>query len=94
MALWWKRQQAEQAPAARDRPAVCAEGSDVTSTYDNGRITFTGSLKGYDYEAILKDKQKHIYDIYKLADYFVDRDPIFQGMVKNVYTPFSVSDWR
>ena len=24
----------------------------------------------------------------------MDADPIFRGIVKNVYTPFSVSDWR
>lgn len=29
-----------------------------------------------------------------MADYFVDKDPIFRGIIKGVYTPFSVSEWR
>ena len=40
------------------------------------------------------DKQAHIYDLYALADYFVDADPVFRGVIKGVYTPFSVSEWR
>ena len=47
-----------------------------------------------DYRAILMDKQRHIYDLYALADFFVDADPIFRGIIKGVYTPFSVSEWR
>ena len=51
-------------------------------------------MPGMDYRAILMDKQAHIYDLYAQADYFVDADPIFRGIIKGVYTPFSVSEWR
>jgi hypothetical protein len=30
--------------------------------------------------------------LFKLADYFVDEDPLFRGIVKEVYTPFATVD--
>ena len=96
MAAFWRRGKQPVEPP-KVRPAVCVSGEDmnVGLTYDNSNITMTGMWPlGFDYHAILMDKQTHIYDLYALADYFVDADPVFRGIIKGVYTPFSVSEWR
>lgn len=43
---------------------------------------------------MLRDKQKNIIRFYELADYYVDKDPIIRGIIRGVYTAFSVSDWK
>lgn len=68
--------------------------SDITHTYDDRNITFSGELKDYDYEAILRNKQQNIISLFQLADYFVDENPLVRGIVKGVYAPFSISPWR
>lgn len=30
--------------------------------------------------------------LFELSDYFVDEDPIYRGIIKEVYTPFSIAD--
>lgn len=70
------------------------ESESYVSTYDNRNITFTGDLKSYDYDAILRDKQRNINRLYELSDYYIDKDPIYRGIIKGVYAPFSVSDWK
>ncbi len=75
--------------------AVPVDSNAVTvNTYDNRNITFTGDLSEYDYDSILRDKQTHIYDLFTLSDYYVDKDPLFRGIVKGVYTTFSSTDWK
>jgi hypothetical protein len=66
--------------------------TDVKSfqTFNNNNITFTGNLIGFDYTSILRDKQKNINDLYKLSDYYYDADPIYGGIIKHVYVPFSM----
>lgn len=64
----------------------------AVSTYNDKTITFTGNLTSYDYGAILRDKQRNIVKLYELSDYFVDSDPIYRGIIKNVYTPFSLAE--
>jgi hypothetical protein len=59
-------------------------------TYNDKNITFAGDLADYDYGAILRDKQRNINRLFELADYFVDADPIFRGIIKGVYTPFAL----
>lgn len=68
--------------------------SDISHTYDDRNITFSGELADYDYEAILRDKQHNIVRLYELADYFCDSEPLCFGIIKGVYTPFSLSRWR
>lgn len=73
--------------------AVAADNSnDVSITFNNTSITYTGDIEDYDYNSILRDKQTNINDLYKLADYFVDSDPLFGGAIKEVYVPFSLTD--
>lgn len=62
------------------------------ATYNDKNITYSGSLTDYDYNSILRDKQRNIYRLYELSDYYVDADPIYRGIIKNVYTPFSLAD--
>lgn len=59
--------------------------------YNNQNITFGGELKGYDYDAILRNKQANIYELFRLADYYVDADPIVHGIVHHVYLPYTLS---
>lgn len=67
---------------------------DTSHTYDDKNITFSGELANYDYESILRDKQHNIVRLYELADFFCDSEPIVFGIIKGVYTPFSISKWR
>jgi len=60
-------------------------------TYENYEYTFRGELKTYNYDLILKDKQTHIYKLYELANFYVDADSIFGGIIKRVLVPFSLS---
>ena len=64
----------------------------VTLTYADKDITFTGNLQNYDYNAILKSKQSHIYDLFMLADYFLDAEELYGAAMKMVYVPFSLTD--
>ena len=67
---------------------------DVYQSYTNSNITFSGDLAGYDYNAILRDKQGNIISLYQLADYYADADPIVRGIIYHVFVPFSTcSDW-
>lgn len=74
--------------------AVGANSSDgsISSTYSDKNITFTGEVTGLDYATILRDKQANINSLYQLSDYYVDADPIYRGIIKEVYTPFSIVD--
>ena len=84
-------------PVSEDAVAVGAKKQmqdPFTGTFDNGNITFTGNLESYDYSRILRDKQANITSLYELSDYYIDSDPIFRGLIKGVYTPFSVSDFH
>ena len=76
--------------------AVGAKNEDLsTMTYNDKSITFTGNLASYDYDSILRDKQRNINSLYELSDYFVDADPIYRGIIKGVYVPFALADdWR
>ena len=68
------------------------DDSSPSLTFTDKNITFTGDLAGYNYDAILRDKQGNIVTLYQLSDYYVDADPIFRGIIKQVYAPFSVAD--
>lgn len=67
---------------------------DVFQSYTNSNITFSGSLSGYDYDSILRDKQNNIVSLYQLSDYYTDEDSIVRGIVHHVFVPFSTcSQW-
>lgn len=84
----------QQEPAKLSEIEVGAEvdtaGDDIR-VFSNDKITFSGSLSGYNYTAILKDKEKNIVQLYELSDYFVDADPIYRGIIKHVYAPYATS---
>ena len=80
-------------PTSSKEVAVGAKNDkDVSITFNDKNITFTGDLASYDYDSILRNKQRNITRLFELSDYFVDVDPIFRGIIKEVYTPFSISD--
>ena len=54
--------------------AVAESINDVSGLYNERSITYNGSLKDLDIDSILRQKQEHIYDIFKLADYYVDAE--------------------
>ena len=77
-----------------DRRTVCVGASnehDQTQiqSFSNSNITFNGSLAGYDYDAILRDKQANIINLYRLADYYADADAIVRGIIRHVFVPYS-----
>lgn len=64
------------------------------SSFSNSNITFSGSLSGYDYDSILRNKQKNIVSLYQLSDYYSDADSVVHGIIKHVYVPYTVgSSW-
>lgn len=84
----------QPSPAEKKSKVVVGAESperDILAPYYNGNITFNGSLSGYNYNSILRDKQGHITDLYKIADYYVDADPVIHGIVKHVYLPYTFS---
>lgn len=66
--------------------------NDVTGTFNERSITYNGSLKNYNYESLLKQKQQNINRYYELADYFVDADELVGGAIRHIYVPFSLID--
>lgn len=83
-----------QSDMLRASTAFDNESEETTATYDNRNITFHGCLSHYDYDAILRDKQRHIYQLFELSDYYIDKDPIYRGIVKGVYATFSMTNWK
>ena len=72
-------------PISKGATIVGAKGDDVTVTFNDRNITYTGDLATFDYDAILRNKQQNIYQLFELSDYFVDADPIYRGIIKEVY---------
>ena len=79
----------------QDKTGIAVGAKDtgeVTLTFNNKSITFSGNLESYDYDKILRQKQQNIYRLFEQSDYFVDADPIYRGIIKEVYTPFCTAD--
>lgn len=95
---FWDRFRTRQSTAALSPPekqevsAAVGPSAEVSLTFSDRDITFKGCLAGYDYRAILRNKQRHILQLYELSDYYCDADPVFRGIIKEVYTPFSIAD--
>lgn len=95
---FWDRFRTRQSTAALSPPekqevnAAVGPSAEVSLTFADRDITFKGCLAGYDYRAILRNKQRHILQLYELSDYYCDADPVFRGIIKEVYTPFSIAD--
>lgn len=66
-------------------------------TFNNSNFTYNGELSGYDYDSILRNTQdfNNIQQLFSISDYYTNSEPLVRGMIKEVYTPFSVSeDWK
>ena len=88
----WNRSPQQSSLAPPREIAVGAAKDDVSITFNNRNITYTGDLASYDYDTILRDKQTNIVSLFQLSDYYVDADPLYRGIIKEVYTPFSIAD--
>lgn len=105
MAIWdriRKRRQPSLSPQPviveavppRNISVVGAKESDEEQkiqTFDNANITFRNALGGYDFDAILRDKQKNIVTLYQLADYYTDADALIHGIIHHIYKPYTLS---
>lgn len=60
-------------------------------TFNNSSITFSSGLSGYDFDSILRDKQKNIVTLYELADYYCDADALVHGILHHIYKPYTLS---
>ena len=70
-------------------------GNGVVSVYNNNHYTVRGDVRGYEVDKILMNKQDNMYLIYDLMNFYSDSDSIFNSIIKNVLTPFSVaSGWK
>ena len=69
--------------------AVAETLNDVTGLFNERNITYNGSLQNLDIDAILRDKQGHINDIYQLADYYVDSEELVGSAIKKIFVPFA-----
>lgn len=86
---------AAQPPELKKAKVVAAIGAEDISlrAFDNSNITYKSDLSSVDFDNILRDKQRYIQDLYRLADYYTDADPIVHGVNKHVYVPFATGDW-
>ena len=80
----------------KNEPDKVCIGADVESmesktvrSFSTDGITFSGSVTGYDYTSILRDKQKNINLLYEQSDYYSDADAVYRGIIKHVYTPYA-----
>lgn len=86
-------------PGLKVQTVVGAKGGQEEDRHDiqafnNSNITFSGELSGYDYDNILRNKQENIVNLYQLADYYTDADPLVRGIIKHVYVPYTLgSSW-
>ena len=69
------RAQPRAEPATKEVKMIAVGAKDEsasTMTYNDKSITYSGDLASYDYDSILRDKQRNINSLYELADYYVD----------------------
>lgn len=69
----------------------------MTVTFNNSNFTYNGELSGLDYNSILRNTQDYnnIQSLFSIADYYTNAEPLFRGIIKEVYTPFSTSEnWK
>lgn len=79
--------------------AIAAEKDiiDITNSYESKNITFSGCLKGYNYDKLLMNKQKYenMLKLFQLSDYYTDADEIIRGIIKEAYVPFACAEkWK
>ena len=60
-------------------------------TFNNSSITFSSGLGDYDFDAVLRDKQRNIVTLYQLADYYCDADALVHGILHHIYKPYTLS---
>lgn len=81
-----------QKQTEEEKEIAIAPAENAITNFTDRKITFGGNLGAYNYQSILQNKQVHIGQLYALSDYYCDADPIYRGIIKEVYTPFSICD--
>lgn len=93
------RQQTVAEVKEEKKAAIAAESKtiDITNAYESRNITFSGCLKGYNYDSLLMNKQKYenVLKLFQLSDYYTDADEIIRGIIKEAYVPFACAEkWK
>lgn len=97
---WFGRNKNVSAKPARDTTNIAVSAKEdevITVTFNNRNITYNGDLASFDYDSILRDKQNYnnITSLFQLSDYYIDADPLYRGIIKEVYAPFAMADrWK
>ena len=80
-------------PVASVRISDASTSQEITGVYSS-REFFTGKLCRCDYEMLLRNKQDwhNFVTLCRISDYYSDKDPLYRGLIKQVLTPFSLSD--
>lgn len=91
---WTKRRAIEASKSGDvemwDYNVSAAKTLEAIGIYENNAITCRGEPLGYDFGAILRNPQKRIYDLYRLATYYNEIDPYVGAAVSNIYVPFTI----
>lgn len=70
---------------------VIDQPQNYVSVFNNKNITAQGCVTGYDYDKLLRNKQVNIQRFFELADYYIDADEIYRGIIHHVYVPYACS---
>ena len=67
---WFRKPKPMMGESTTSRPAArvavgATDKDDVSITFNNKNITFTGDLTTYDYDKILRQKQQNIYRLFE-----------------------------
>jgi len=69
-------------------------GVNNISTFEQRTFNSKGSLKGYDTDILLMNKEANMNRIFELCTYYYSSEPLLSNSVNNVLIPFSMSGWK
>lgn len=86
-----------ESPAQKNTNIVGASQEfdvNTLSAFDNSTIAYSSQLSAVQYDRLLRDPQRNINDLYKLAAYYAEADPIVHSIIYHCYLPYaSGSRW-
>lgn len=92
MAFWDRFRRAPQT-TEKNYVVGATKDSDIEtlSSFDNSVIAYASQLSAVDYDRLLRDPQRNIWDLMKLAAYYADSDPVVHSIIYNCYLPYTTS---
>lgn len=87
----------EPVPQPDLKAGTGGKGDANLQAYENDDPYFDhyGRLRNYDYKWLLMHKQQMIQQLFELAYYYRDADPIVHGIIYHVYVPYTLSSpWQ